>query len=285
MALKEEVNSSSCFLVGIIKILKHQPIIVKNMKNLTVLALLLLIIGNTSAVDTESYQFIDHLLSIPGPGAPEIYADTVIFTQPSTYRRVGIAFAHEGYARIYWFRKLLISEEEPVSSKGNSDAELPQATRVVHRDSGILFHVYTIPEGLGELRYRLIIDGLWTTDPGNSRISIDQKTGVSQSVVSLPLIQRDRPVFDPSGQPGGLSFTYTAPPGEQITVAGNFNNWDPFMYRLEEKSPGYYTLTLPLPPGTYHYVFFHRGQRLLDPANPFKAYTREGQAASEALVR
>jgi hypothetical protein len=255
------------------------------MKNLTVLALLLLIIGNTSALDTESYQFIDHLLSIPGPGAPEIYADAVIFTQPSTYRRVGIAFAHEGYARIYWFRQLFISGEEPVSSKKNDEAELPQAARVVHRDSGILFHVYTFPEGLGELHYRLIIDGLWTTDPGNSRISTDQKTGVTQSVISLPLIQREGPVFDPSDQRGSLTFTYTAPPGEQISVAGNFNNWDPFMYMLEETRPGFYILTLPLPPGTYHYVFFHRGQRLLDPRNPLKAYTREGQAASEALVR
>ncbi|MDR0390131.1 MAG: glycogen-binding domain-containing protein [Spirochaetaceae bacterium] len=255
------------------------------MKNLTVLTLLLLIIGNTSAVDTESYQFIDHLLSISGPGAPEIYEDAVIFTQPSSYRRVGIAFAHEGYAQIYWFKKLFISDEEPVASRRNAESGLPPATRVVHRDSGMLFHVYTFPEELGELRYRLIIDGLWTTDPSNPRTGIDQRTGLSQSLISLPAVRRESAVFDSSGQPGGLSFSFTAPPGEHITVAGNFNNWDPFMYTLKETSAGVYTLTLPLPPGTYHYVFFHRGQRLLDPRNPFKAYTREGQAASEALVR
>jgi hypothetical protein len=255
------------------------------MKNLTVLALLLLIIGNTSAVDTESYQFIDHLLSIPGPGAPEIYEDAVIFTQPSTYRRVGIAFAHEGYSRIYWFRKLIISGEEPVPSRRNDEQGLPPAVRVVERDSGILFHIYTFPERTGELYYRLIIDGLWTTDPGNPRSSMDQKTGITQSVISLPAVRPEQPVFDPSGQEGSLNITYAAPPGEHITVAGNFNNWDPFMYVMRETGAGIYTLTLPLPPGTYHYVLFHRGQRLLDPHNPFRAYTREGQPASEALVR
>jgi hypothetical protein len=252
------------------------------MKNLAFLALLLLIIGNTGAVDTESYQFIDHLLSIPGPGAPEIYADAVIFTQPSTYRRVGIAFAHEGYSRIYWFRKLLVSDEEPVPS-GKSESGLPPPARVVHQDSGILFHVHTVPEGLEELQYRLIIDGLWTTDPSNPKTSVDQTTGITQSVISLSVIQREPAAFAP--QPGGLTFSYTGPPGEHITVAGNFNNWDPFMYIMEETRAGIYTLTLPLPPGTYHYAFFHRGQRLLDPRNPFKAYSREGQAASEALVQ
>jgi hypothetical protein len=252
------------------------------MKNLAVLTLLLLIIGKTGAVDTESYQFIDHLLSISRPGAPEIYEDAVIFTQPSSYRRVGIAFAHEGYAHIYWFRKLLISGEEPVPS-AKTEPGLPPPTRQAYQDSGILFHVYTFPEDLGELRYRLIIDGLWTTDPNNPRISIDQKTGVNQSVISLPQVQRRAPAA--GSIPGSLSFTYTAPPGEYITVGGSFNNWDPFMYVLNESSEGVYTLTLPLPPGTYHYVFFHRGQRVLDPHNPLKAFTREGQAASEAVVR
>jgi hypothetical protein len=32
-------------------------------------------------------------------------------------------------------------------------------------------------------------------------------------------------------------------------------------------------------------VFFHRGQRVLDPYNPNRAYTIEGLAATEAVVR
>jgi hypothetical protein len=56
------------------------------------------------------------------------------------------------------------------------------------------------------------------------------------------------------------------------------------MYELRETAPGLYALTLPLPPGTYHYVFFHRGLRILDPYNHNRAYTAEGQAATEAVV-
>jgi hypothetical protein len=56
------------------------------------------------------------------------------------------------------------------------------------------------------------------------------------------------------------------------------------MYELREVSPGRYTLSLPLPAGTYQYTFFYRGERRLDPTNPSRVYTREGKAANEAAV-
>jgi hypothetical protein len=56
------------------------------------------------------------------------------------------------------------------------------------------------------------------------------------------------------------------------------------MYELREYPEGTYTLSLPLPPGTYQYLFFHRGERYLDPYNFRRAYTREGDAASEVVI-
>jgi hypothetical protein len=56
------------------------------------------------------------------------------------------------------------------------------------------------------------------------------------------------------------------------------------MYELIEYPAGNYSLAIPLPPGTYQYVFFHRGERYLDPYNFRRAYTREGNAASEAVI-
>ncbi|MDR2110108.1 MAG: glycogen-binding domain-containing protein [Spirochaetaceae bacterium] len=247
------------------------------MKKIITLMLLGLIIGNIGAVDTESYQFIDHLLSLTGPGMPEIYEDAVIFTAPSSYRRVGIVFAHEDFSKIYWFRKLMVSVDNPNYSGKSKEPS------VIYEDSGILFHVYTVPEDIRELEYRLIIDGLWTVDPLNPLRRPDPRSGLARSLVFLPEISRSHSVFD--GPPGSLSFYYNAPPGETITVAGNFNGWDPFMYELRERMPGQYSLTLPLPPGVYQYVFFHRGERVLDPNNSSRVYTREGKTASEAVVR
>ncbi|MCX7949122.1 MAG: glycogen-binding domain-containing protein [Treponemataceae bacterium] len=248
------------------------------MKHLLCVLLCVSFIFPLTALDTQSYSFIDHLLSISQAKAPEIYEDGVIFTFPSTYRRVGIAFAHEGYSRVYWFKKLLKHDDiPPGASKNQSGNDL-----VGFKDSGILFYVYEYPREVRELQYRLVIDGLWQRDPLNPLYRTDPSTGLAYSVVTLPPPSPIRSTYDAPA--GSLRFSFSAAPGERVTVAGSFNNWDPFMYELEEVSPGFYLLTLPLPPGKYQYVFFYRGERVLDPNNPRKVYTRDGRTASEAIV-
>ena len=242
------------------------------------LMLLTVIIGSIGAVDTDSLLLNDYLLRLREPGKPQIVEDAVVFTAPSSYRRVGIAFAHEGFGKVYWFRRLMIPNE----NAGPWIKDKPPAD--LYRDSGIYFYVFTIPEELkGDLEYRLIIDGLWVKDPLNPVFRVDPATGIARSVVAIPYIKR--PDSPNRGPEGALTFTYYAPAGETVTVAGSFNRWDPYMYELREISPGRYSLSLPLPPGTYQYVFFYRGERRLDPNNSSRVYTREGKAANEATVK
>jgi hypothetical protein len=56
------------------------------------------------------------------------------------------------------------------------------------------------------------------------------------------------------------------------------------MYELTENPSGVYSLNLPLPPGTYQYVFFHRGERYLDPYNFNRVYTRDGKPVSQIII-
>jgi hypothetical protein len=238
-------------------------------------AFFLLIAGFARAADLESYEFIDRLLSLSGPGAPEIFEDAVIFTAPSSFRRVGVSFAYENFSKTYWFRQLMIPQD-------SLDAPIPPGKKVPdpYKDSGLLFYVHQVPENIRDLEYRLIINGLWTVDPANPQNRRDHVSGLAYSVISMP------PSHQPSpgplkGPPDSLSFSFRGPPGETVTVAGNFNGWDPFMYELNEGPEGFYTLNLPLPPGRYQYVFFHRGQRYLDPYNSRRVYAKDGKAASE----
>jgi hypothetical protein len=57
------------------------------------------------------------------------------------------------------------------------------------------------------------------------------------------------------------------------------------MHQLTETAPGRYRLTLPLPPGTYHYVFYRYGKRLADPNNGNTVYDKYGHPVSEAVLR
>jgi len=229
------------------------------------------------AENWESYELIERLLSIHSPGTPLIYKDFVIFTADTSLRKVGIAFAHENFANTYWFKQLLVPQDP-------FNAPIPPGKKVPdpYKDSGIQFHVLEVPEDLKEIGYRLVINGLWTTDPYNPLTRRDLVSGLILSVVRMP----PRPIkLDPlKGLPEGLTFTFNGPPGETVTVAGSFNGWDPFMYELKENPAGIYTLTLPLPPGTYQYVFFCQGKRFVDLNNPRRSYSREGKASSEITV-
>ena len=238
--------------------------------------LLIFIIGNIAAVDTDSYLFIDHLKSMSGPGKPEIYEDAVLFTASSSYNRVGISFAHDGYARVHWFRRLMIPRDPAeYTVRGRIQRGIDQ-----NYDSGIMFHIEPIPLGIKNMDYRMIIDGLWTTDPLNP-LSVSGVSGITESRVPLPDPPRTFPNTTP---PGTYRFNYRSQPGQTITVGGSFNNWDPFMYVLKEISPGFYTFSLPLPSGSFLYVFFHRGEQVTDPDNPRRLYTREGIVASEGIM-
>ena len=247
------------------------------MKTIKVIMLFTLISAFAEADNWESYHLIDRLLTLPGPGAPVIFEDNVIFTISSGLRRAGVAFAHEDFSRVYWFRQLLVPQDR-------LGAPIPVGKKVPdpYKDSGILFYVWEIPENIKELEYRLIIDGLWTVDPSNPQTRKDPVSGLALSVLSLPPKTPVPALLN--NPPGTLSFSFKGPPGETVTVAGNFNGWDPFMYELKEAPAGVYTLNLPLPPGRYQYVFFHRGQRYLDPYNPHRIYARDGSAASEIAI-
>jgi hypothetical protein len=247
------------------------------MKKYLRLMFLFFIIGNIEALDTDSYEFSDRLIQIRAADKPELIEDGVLFTAPSSYRSVGIAFAHENFTQIYWFRKLLtLIEQGPPPQEGKQPP--PQ-----YGDSGVLFLAYTPPESVRKLEYRLIINGLWTVDPLNPLRREDPNSGIHHSVVVLPERKRPPTVFD--GPSGSLNFHFTAGPGETITVAGDFNGWDPFMHKLDETAPGRYSLTLPLPPGTYHYIFYHHGTRLTDPNNRNTVYDKYGHPVSEAILR
>ncbi len=259
------------------------------MKRFVLIFIITLLSAPLFSLNQESFMFIDHLLAMKRASGPELFEDAVIFTFPSTSRRVGIAFAHEGFSTVHWFKKLMKTENLPESTTPTRGTEKKKTTNApVYVDSGILFFVYEFPEGLKELRYRLIIDGLWVTDPNNPNFRMDNSTGIVHSVVALPerypIDYEKRPVIY-SAPAGSLRFMFDGDPGQRVTVAGTFNNWDPFMYELTERNPGHYELILPLSPGTYRYVYYYKGERVLDPNNPRKVYTREGQTASEAVVK
>jgi hypothetical protein len=248
------------------------------MKALAFFTFFLLIIGSLAALDLESYDFVDKLLSLDRPQEPQVFEDAVIFTASGAYSKVGIAFLHEDFSKIHPFKRLLV----PISDTDefNEKSKRPPETL---RDSGILFFVYEVPPGVESLEYRLVFDGLWSVDPHNPRRKFSARSGIEHSVAPLP----PRPPLPQSGEPfDGIVFSFRGESGgERVTVAGDFNGWDPFMYELRETSRGLYTLALPLPPGIWHYVYYRNGEKIIDYSNTAREYRKDGAAVNVAVVK
>ncbi len=201
------------------------------------------------------------VVNLTKAAAPEIFEGEVIFSSDLRARYVGIGFAHEQFKTIH-----------PLKQNRH----------------GIFFLVYPIPIKMKDpLRYRMVVDGIWTYDQRNPWRETAQESGVSLSTLSLPYLSDEEPglysILGPDGRTA--RFRYRGESGELITVAGSFNEWDPFMYKMEETAPGLYQLELELPRGLQRYAFITQGRKIPDPLNPALSYSQEGSPISILDVR
>lgn len=194
---------------------------------------------------------------------PVIQGKYILFTAKPQARHVGIAFEHQEFKEVHSFERLSTIDFESGEKKE------------------ILFYIMPLPEKTTLLRYRLVIDGLWTTDPLNPNEEYDMPSGLSFSLISLPSSAEYKTAVSARGH---VRFIHRGEAGKYITIAGSFNRWDPFMYEFKEIRPGFYELELPLPKGTWTYAYFTDGKQIPDSTNNNHVYTGDGRTASVITI-
>ena len=186
---------------------------------------------------------------------PEQRGEYVLFTYSSDrpVLRVGIAFRHEDYRTIHTFRR---------------------------NPNDVFILPYDPPEGVEKLYYRLVVDGTWMADPQNPK-SIETRQDVELSYFELPET-KEKTRIKRVQKPGKVTFTYRSETAQRVSIAGSFNRWDPYMYRLRPVSgeDGLFYITLPLPEGTHYYYFVVDGRRRVDPSNPDRVVSSTGDTLS-----
>ncbi len=63
----------------------------------------------------------------------------------------------------------------------------------------------------------------------------------------------------PEATPDGVKFSFESPSAENVSIAGDFNNWTPGKDFLYKNSEGIWEVTYPLKAGKYEYKFFIDG--------------------------
>ncbi len=234
------------------------------MKKSFILVLLLLSSTFLFSLDVEQFKneqyVLDSLLEkIKNPGEPIISGDYIIFTSYSDIRHTGIAFDYEDYKVIHTFKNLV---------RKNIDAG--------NTKSDVAFYILKVPQNIQTVKYRIVIDGLWTPDPLNKNTIYDKNTNLYVSYIE---VQRPH-IIETTINSNTAYFVYEGETGQRIRLAGTFTNWDPFIYELQETSRGLYELEIPLPKGTYYYTYYSGIHSFTDDSNPEKAYTSDGRVAS-----
>ena len=214
------------------------------------------------AQEDDRYTLDNIRTGIKSAGEPYIKDKYIVFTAEDNHRFTGIAFDFEDYRTIHAFEKLVSYDYD----------NNPQGT--------VLFYIIPVPKNSTGISYRMIFDGLWTTDPLNpvKQFSFESGTYVSKfSYANITPTVTEK-------KNDKVTFIHNSDPGRIVRLSGTFTNWDSFIYYMNEISPGHYELELPLPAGTYYYCFYEGLSPILDTTNPAKVYTPEGRIASVITV-
>ena len=213
--------------------------------------------------EKDLYEYNNIVSSLNSISAPKVTDRYIIFTQKTGARHIGIAFDYENYRTIHSFQ-----------NHTNKDVDGKTT-------SSLMFYILERPKDLTSLKYRLIIDGLWTSDPENPEYTYDSATGISLSSLYLgePL-----PEITDITESDCVKFIYNGTPGSTVRLAGTFTNWDSWIYELTETKPGFYEIEIPLPAGKYYYNYYIGMKAVVDKTNPNRAHTPDGRSASVLIV-
>ena len=146
----------------------------------------------------------------------------------------------------------------------------------------------------GRYQYKFVIDGgvRWEEDQSNPDTTDDGYGGFNSLLVVPPTVRYDyeiltgtvidggaattiatdtqaaEPAVTGAGDLKDVAFEYDDPNAGEVSVAGEFNGWDPAAAPLEMGDDGVWRTTLEIATGTYEYKFVVDGTWVEDPANP-----------------
>ena len=67
-----------------------------------------------------------------------------------------------------------------------------------------------------------------------------------------------------------LTFTLEAPQAQNVSLVGDFNNWDPKRHPMKRKNNGQWYKIVMLQPGTHEYKFWVDDAWVIDRANDYR---------------
>ncbi len=205
---------------------------------------------------------------------PRVFGDVVLFTyefpspaESGQIHTVQAVFEHETYGLLHPYQL---------------------------NEHGVYVLIVSRTPEVSTLRYRLVVDGVWTIDPLAPAYAED-RWGVRVSEFPIPAslggtvrypdvsiretVSRSDSLRSSSAR-AHVEFRLRAESGISVALVGSFNGWDPFMTPMIEIQPGLYSRSIRLPDGEHLYYFLVNGVRVPDPNNGSRRWATNGAVLS-----
>lgn len=149
---------------------------------------------------------------------------------------------------------------------------------------GVWFYLLTDGNSRNSVKYKFLVDGIWTSDPRNPRRVYDGN-GSYLSAVDPPEHQEGKQVSYRLVARNLVEFRIFKPRARLISVVGDFNNWNPENDILERTDGGIWRIRKRLSDGIYRYKFIVDGKWVPDYFNSNSASDEVGGICSVIRVR
>jgi len=118
----------------------------------------------------------------------------------------------------------------------------------------------------GRYRYRYVIDDIWTYDPNNTNFIVDDN---GDRISYFDLEEDFIPEFtNPLWIEKDIyEFKYFDEKAKNVSLVGNFNNWNPYKHVMKYRGAGEFSIRIRLKPGIYAYCFVVDDNWVSDPKN------------------
>lgn len=152
--------------------------------------------------------------------------------------------------------------------------------------NGIWYYFLSEYTSEAALRYKFLVDGIWISDPENPE-AIDDGSGSFLSIAYPASSPEDKTVTYRFIRKNGIDYvefrTYNRE-ASYISIAGDFNNWNPENNPLVKDENNIWRTKINLPEGKYRYKFIIDGNWSPDIYNSDTAYDGMGGIASLIVV-
>jgi hypothetical protein len=141
--------------------------------------------------------------------------------------------------------------------------------------------VSRLPKGI--YKYKLMVDDIWINDPNNTNVIIDD----SGQPVSYFELKED---FIPGAtyplwlEKDIYQFKYENISAKNVSLVGDFNNWNPYLTPLTNTGAGEFLVKVRLKPGIHSYCFVVDDDWKADPNNLNQFSDRTGTIISIMYV-